>query len=291
MQKTPYEIVHCKIGGDNQLVYSANETISLPREKVTCLHYHNRCEIGLCISGNGIWVTSDRIYAISSGDVVISPAGVPHYSRSCSTTDYPECICEFLYFDERRLLEECGIRSDTLLGDNEIVFPLVLTWNTYANLRNLLEKMITVFRETENKTLANKKCAHYYALFLLELKSKQISIKPPMIIKKDALAPALQKMIIDFSSGISIEELADLCSFSKGYFITAFKRAYGSSPISWLNRFRVSIAAQLLVESNISVTDIGCFVGFSSPSDLYRHFMKIYGVSPTEYRNRSIDSS
>lgn len=285
MQKTQYKIFHSKIGGDDLLIYSDNNSVALPTDEVTGLHYHNRCEIGLCKCGHGIWVTSDHIYALSPGDVVISPAGIPHYSRCCSTANQPECRCDFLYFDEERLLEGCGIRSKELLDGNRIVSPVVLTWNSNNNLRNLLEKMVTAFREAKNKALADRICAHWYSLFLLELRVNQFQTEPTIPIPNDELAPALQKLIVDFSSDISVKELADLCSFSTGYFINSFKKVYGVSPIRWLNRFRVNIAAQLLAESDISVTDIGGFVGFSSPSDFYRHFTAIHGMSPSAYRS------
>lgn len=285
MQKTPFKILHSKIGGDNQLIYSDNIAVALPTDEVTGLHYHNRCEIGLCKSGNGIWVTSDHIYALSPGDVVISPAGIPHYSRCCSTDKHPECRCDFIYFDETRLLEECGIHSKELLDGNRVISPTVLTWNSNNNLRKLLEKMVVAFRETKNKALANKICAHWYSLFLLESRINQFHTEPTIPITNDALAPALQKLIVDFSSDISVKELADLCAFSTGYFINTFKKAYGVSPIRWLNRFRVNVASKLLAESNISITDIGCFVGFSTPSDFYRHFTEIHGMSPSAYRS------
>lgn len=283
MQKS-YKITHSKIGGDNLLIYSDNHAVPLPTDEITELHYHNRCEVGLCKCGNGIWVTSDNIYALSPGDVVVSPAGIPHYSRCCSTVKHPECRCDFIYFDETRLLEECGISSKELLDGNGVVSPIVLTWNSNNNLRNLLEKMVITFRESKDKALANKICAHWYSLFLLELRANQFQIKPTTPITNDELAPAIQRLIANFSSDISVKELADLCSFSTGYFINMFKKAYGVSPIRWLNRFRVQIASQLLAESDISITDIGGFVGFSSPSDLYRHFTEIHGMSPSAYR-------
>ncbi len=290
MQKWLFDTYHSKILGENLLIYTDRfkKPTSLPTEKVCGLHYHNRCEIGLCKSGNGIWVMSDKSYAVSPGDVVINPAGVPHYSRSIPTADAPVCICEFIYFDEKRLLGECGIKSDFFLCDGTLSSPVVLTEHSHNNLRKLLEKMVVTIREMEKSEFAYKICAHWYALFLLELKISNCTPEPSLHVKNDSLIPAIQKIIVDFGENITLKMLADTCLLSTGYFLHSFKRIYGVSPIRYLNRFRAGIAAQLLAESNISITDICNFVGFSSPSDLYRHFTAVYGMSPSDYRAHRI---
>ena len=58
------------------------------------------------------------------------------------------------------------------------------------------------------------------------------------------------------------------------------------TPIGFLNDFRTKVAAELL-SGGLSVTETAVRAGFSSPSDLYRHFRKKYGVSPSEYRKES----
>ncbi len=58
----------------------------------------------------------------------------------------------------------------------------------------------------------------------------------------------------------------------------------------YVNEFRLSHAAQLLVGSDESVTRIAEQSGFMSRSNFYREFQRVYGQSPTGYRKSAKSS-
>jgi AraC-like DNA-binding protein len=57
-------------------------------------------------------------------------------------------------------------------------------------------------------------------------------------------------------------------------------------PIAYRNSLRSSIAAELLLRTEFSISEISTKLGFTSSSDFYRAFRKQYGESPSEYRKR-----
>jgi len=83
---------------------------------------------------------------------------------------------------------------------------------------------------------------------------------------------------------ITLDELAAMASMSKNTFLRAFRRCYGSSPMSYLARVRLAKACELLATSDRSVTAIAQSVGFADHSHFTRTFHKAYGRSPREYR-------
>jgi AraC-like DNA-binding protein len=84
---------------------------------------------------------------------------------------------------------------------------------------------------------------------------------------------------------VSLKHLAvDICKLSLSYFSRLFHREVGTSPIVYLNRYRVEQAKKFLADGNQSVAEIARSVGFRSLSYFTRTFVRIVGVSPLAYR-------
>ncbi len=59
------------------------------------------------------------------------------------------------------------------------------------------------------------------------------------------------------------------------------------TPFQYLLEYRVKTAAQLLLETEESVTEIGFAVGFSDSSYFTRVFRRLIGCAPSEFRRRA----
>ena len=53
----------------------------------------------------------------------------------------------------------------------------------------------------------------------------------------------------------------------------------------YLSRYRIEKAKEILLSSDMLVTEIGPLVGFGDYSTFTRKFKQITGVSPSDYRN------
>ncbi len=85
----------------------------------------------------------------------------------------------------------------------------------------------------------------------------------------------------------TIDELAAIAHMSPSNLIRVFKRATGSTPISYAIELRVKRAMRLLVETDLTVHEIAFRVGFQDSNYLCRQFRKITGISPGDYRKRN----
>jgi len=88
----------------------------------------------------------------------------------------------------------------------------------------------------------------------------------------------------NYSKNITIEKLAKLSHMSESNFYATFKKVFGNSPISYLNHYRLSIAAAKLNESDQSINEISSSVGITDPLYFSKLFKKTYGMSPKDYR-------
>lgn len=88
-----------------------------------------------------------------------------------------------------------------------------------------------------------------------------------------------------FAEQISINNLADLYSFSPVYLGRVFKKATGISFNEYLKAVRISAACELL-DSNpgISVNELAGLVGFQDANYFHKQFKLTLGCTPGEYR-------
>ena len=63
-----------------------------------------------------------------------------------------------------------------------------------------------------------------------------------------------------------------------------FQKYLGMSPQQFLIQFRITKAAQLLVETNLSVADISRSCGYNDSLAFSKSFKKIKSLSPTDFR-------
>lgn len=83
---------------------------------------------------------------------------------------------------------------------------------------------------------------------------------------------------------ISIAQMAELTGFSQTHFIRFFRRCTGLHFTEWMNRYRLSMAARLLLISDAPVTEVAAQTGFGNLSYFNRTFRARYGMTPRDYR-------
>ncbi len=76
-----------------------------------------------------------------------------------------------------------------------------------------------------------------------------------------------------------------LAGFSKYHFTRLFKNFTGTSFYKYLNKKRIEHAEKLLVDPELSITEVALQSGFSSLSAFIRMFKLIKDCTPTEFRN------
>ena len=90
----------------------------------------------------------------------------------------------------------------------------------------------------------------------------------------------------NFQRDLSIEEIADASGLNRSYFSRLFKETFGQSPQQFLIQYRLTKAAELLKNTQISVAEVGRSVGYDNQLHFSRAFKSVFGVPPSEYRNR-----
>ncbi|GEM_PF-918995 len=91
-------------------------------------------------------------------------------------------------------------------------------------------------------------------------------------------------LIENSSKKITIAHICRKFDITSTLFKKCFKELYQYPPHEYLDRIRISGAAELLVETDMNILDISVEMEYSSPSNFSRKFKSVYKMSPLEYR-------
>ena len=101
-----------------------------------------------------------------------------------------------------------------------------------------------------------------------------------------ALRKAENFIMENFTRKISLREISAVAGLSPPYFSTIFKEEMGENLSKYLNRLRVEKASRLLLETEMSLSEIAACCCFEDQSWFSKIFKAYTGISPGKYRNQ-----
>jgi signal transduction histidine kinase/AraC-like DNA-binding protein/DNA-binding LacI/PurR family transcriptional regulator len=90
----------------------------------------------------------------------------------------------------------------------------------------------------------------------------------------------------NYDSPLSRREMANAIGVSESHLSRIFRRELGITPWDYLNRYRIKLAKELLVQTDRSITSVALEVGFSDPAYFSRVFRRQVGLSPSAFREQ-----
>jgi AraC-like DNA-binding protein len=74
-------------------------------------------------------------------------------------------------------------------------------------------------------------------------------------------------------------------------FAERFRATVGASPMSYLARWRLQLAARWLRETALGVSEVLYRLGYASAAAFHRAFKREYGLAPSAYRQAHRDAA
>ena len=97
------------------------------------------------------------------------------------------------------------------------------------------------------------------------------------------MSSAIHSMHNDPAHGWTLQGLAERVGMSRSVFALRFKQTVGMSPMEYLMRWRMLLAADRLTNSSDPISSIALSVGYESESSFSTAFKRIMGCSPRQY--------
>jgi YesN/AraC family two-component response regulator len=108
---------------------------------------------------------------------------------------------------------------------------------------------------------------------------KRLGSEPQRLVQR-----AMAYIHENYTSNISRSDVADHLCVNEQYLSRCFKNEIGIGPITYLSRYRIDQAKQLLEQGDLSITQVAMEIGLSSQSYFSRLFQQETGITPSAYR-------
>lgn len=279
------------VDGNYELVdYKPNSSIRFWVNNLStnyATHWHSEMEIIMPLESCYDVTFGQQDFHLLPGDILIIPSGELHQLTAPPSGTRLICL-----FSSSTLSK---IRSFSYLTPY-ISSPILINRNNYEEIYDKAANlMIQMCHEYFSENLFSELTVFSHLLDLFACYGQyRVEYKDTLNTLIDTnrhkiLVERLNKVFsyLDehFMEDITLEDAADIAGFSKYYFTRLFKQCSGYTFYNYLNFRRIKSAEDLLLNPNLSITEIALQSGFSSLSTFNRTFRKIKNCSPTEYRN------
>ncbi len=254
-------------------------------------NYHEYFEISYNCAGTGVYHVSNREYSFQDGDVAVIGSDELHYLRASTRSN----LNLFSIFFRPELV--CPPTGDE--STYELVRPFVdgaphvLRALEYDHAR-LLRTMLEMYRlETLKPRYYRLHLKHQLVDLLLQLLHHYDlchlfhSRASPRAAKGEAnvhrLNPVFNLVENHYRERITLTQAARLCNMSRNYFCRFYRTVTGTSFLDYLNKFRINRAKELIIDGDLTRTQVAYQVGYNNLGYFYRAFRKYVHLSPGEY--------
>ena len=250
-------------------------------------HFHPEYEIHLIVATTGKMFVGDHISSFVPGNLVMAGPNLPH--------NWVSDVSEGETVERRNLVVQFGQEFVAHCMES---FP---EWRQVEALLGASRRGVSFGAQTSAAIqplfleLLNARGLRRIVLFmsmlevLVNAQDTELLASPayqtdPSGFAATRINHALSYIGKNLSSDLRESDLAQLAGQSVGAFSRYFRRHTGMPFVQYVNRMRINLACQLLMDDELSVTDICYRVGFNNLSNFNRQFLLAKGMSPSKFR-------
>lgn len=251
-------------------------------------HAHEEYELHLIVETRGKAFVGDHIGDFKAGDLFMTGPNLPH--NWITDQVWTEAV------DTRDMLVQFSHDSVVKLAQGFPEFSQVLQLLQLAQSGILFEGFNPTFARGHMEAIRDNKGAERilsFIRFLVRLnehaEKKTLSvtklIQPEGGSKQARIAQIVDHITKNFAEGFSVAQAAEMAAMTEVTFSRNFQAATGHSFVEFLNRIRIGQACAMLYASDDQIITIAQNAGYKNLANFNRHFLKVKGMTPSEYRD------
>ncbi|EEY6968111.1 AraC family transcriptional regulator [Escherichia coli] len=259
---------NCVLGSDWQLPHGAGE--------LSVIRWH-----ALTQGAAKLEMPTGEIFTLRPGNVVLLPKNSAH--RLSHVDNESTCIvCGTLR------LQHSARYFLTSLPETLFLAPV-----NHSVEYNWLREAIPFLQQESRSAmpgvdaLCSQICATFFTLAVREWIAQVNTEKNILsLLLHPRLGAVIQQMLEMPGHAWTVESLASIAHMSRASFAQLFRDVSGTTPLAVLTKLRLQIAAQMFSRETLPVVVIAESVGYASESSFHKAFVREFGCTPGEYRER-----
>lgn len=246
-------------------------------------HFHEDIEmVTVCCGKFGYNINGQNVY-LKEGDTLFVNSGQIHYSFATQKeiSFYRLCILHPRLVCASYSIEENYVTP--IIRNTQIPYLHFKAGDSIGDkVKDSLYRMVDVM---PNTLLVTKE---FYELWNQIFTYCEKMIDTESSSKSDSALTCMKNMMhfcrMNYVMPITLNDIARAGGVSNTYCNQLFHKYTNRTPIEALLRYRIEKAAELLVSSSFSMSEIAERTGFSGASYFAEIFKRYYNVSPRDYR-------
>jgi len=255
------------------------------------IHIHPECELNFIENAKGAQrIVGDSIEEIDEEELVLVTN--PHLEHAWK--DYRN-VSKNIH--EITIQFHPDLLTDTFLNKNQMISIRQLFRHAERGVAFSRESIAKVRPLLKTLTCENDS---FYSLIKLLIILHELSIDKGMRelstgqfaanvmhqhSSDESLGRVMDYLSRHYSEVIRLSEVAEMVNMSESSFCRFFKQHTSKSFIDFLTDIRFGAASRALIDSSLSIAEIGYDCGFNNLSNFNRIFKKKKGVTPSEFRD------
>ena len=260
-------------------------------------HSHSQCELYYLISGMCTMLVGKTNYVLTPGMILIIPPNVLH-----KTTYSPDTISERLTveFSPEYISDIAGEFGTIWMERFFYNSPIYLPQDSRPHIEHLFaalaeekqpatplspEDTIEPPQEDIFSDCIRKLHFQETLIELLRRNTRANYVTAEGIPISDiAVAEALRYIDDNYNEPLTLEGIADMYQLNPSYFSSKFKSVNGIGFKEYHNNVRIVRAEKLLLETDMSITEIAMKCGYETSNYFGDAFRRINNCSPSHFR-------
>ncbi len=265
-----YETHHLS---DSRLPFIFHAISRTVDDEYICDNWHENLELLLIRGGSGAVTLNTHMHKVAAGDIVVINSNIIHTINS--DTDGIDYFC--------LIIDRSFCRSN-FVDTNELWFDEVIHDGQIEKFMQELAQRFEVEEKQSADILAIRGEVLRIVSRLCELYCQAKGEQHGETRLLSCLKQAIGFIRSEYTRDISLDEVSEFVGLSKYYFAREFRRITGYSFVEYINILRCDRAQQLLLNSKMTVWEVGLSCGFQNRAYFTRTFARYVGSTPNEFR-------
>lgn len=259
------------------MLYDNEETEEYP------IHWHNAAEIIIPLANNFSVISGGEEYVLKEKEILIIPPGELHSMPAQ---------------EGRRIIFQC---DSSQLEDIAILDSLMPVFGTSVHITPEMDKELYVVARKNildiyadyysNSAVADVRIYMNLLNILIAVRRYQLKRSAVLTMASDIssddslkLSYVMKYINQNFTEELSLDRLAEIAGYSKYHFSRIFKKYNGVSFVQYISTKRIKMAEKLLVDPELSITEVAMHSGFASLTTFNRTFKMVKNCTPSEFK-------
>lgn len=266
-------------------------------------HFHEEYELVLIEQSHGTKFIGDNVSLFNEGELILIGSNIPHLFRNDeeyyqkngklrASSIFVHFTEDFLgagFFDlpEMKAVRKLLDNSHFALQVNGKIRKLVIlklremaVQPPALRLLSLMEILIRLSEGRELQPLLSND-------FVARSRAMKTANNPK---DTERIHKVFEFIMKNYKHEIYLQEIAAMLNMSSVSFSRYFKHHTRKTFSEYVTEVRISHACSLLMLDNENISQISYSSGFENLSNFYRHFRKITGIIPKDYKKRFLRS-